>query len=69
MELKNGKVYFSSGSNWKELVAWLKKKGKRPTKTPWQIEFRDKDKKIACLVQEVEEIPKPIKPIVSDTLN
>lgn len=57
MELKNGKVYFSSASKWGELIVWLKKKGKRPTLEPWAIEFRA-DKVSACLVQTVEEIPK-----------
>jgi hypothetical protein len=51
MELKNGKVYFSSASNWNSLLVWLKKKGKRPTSTPWETEN-------GRLVQGVEDIPK-----------
>jgi len=58
MELKNGKVYFSSASNWQVMVNWLKKKDKRPTNEPWIVEFRDKNKTLAYLVQTVEGIPR-----------
>lgn len=62
MELKNGRVYFSSASDWNALLKWLKKKGKRPTNEPWFTEFRS-DVSNACLVQVVEDIPKnPQKP-------
>ena len=67
MELKNGKVYFSSASNWKTLLKWLNKKGKRPTNSPWRIEFKDKNNTLACLVQDVEEIPKNPPKIESST--
>jgi hypothetical protein len=60
MELKNGRVYFASASEWKALNKWLLKKGKRVTNKPWAVELRA-DNKSACLVQEVEEIPKPSK--------
>jgi hypothetical protein len=61
MELKNGKVYFSSASDWNSLLKWLKKKGKRPTNEPWEYYRRNENE--VCLVQSIEEIPKnPPKP-------